>query len=197
MSLWEKVKNLFNESEQSSPTEPVLHELIERCPEELKSYEKWIAGMTKQWLVDWILAEYKTYQQDPGEQTSSIDFLNTPSCKGFIVHFKELNYKTENITHLFDYFKAQVKQLGYKPYMSDIKVYNRTHWVETLQRHYLKPPPSFMSDDTFDQSYGNITIELKLRDEDLINLRFNATRYNDRQYKQAQPFSELMEKLLT
>lgn len=196
MGLWEKVKDLFKESEQSSPTEPVLHELIERSPEEITAYEKWVAGMSKQWLVDWILAEYKIYLQSPGEQTASIDFLNTPSCKGFIVHFKELNYKTENITHLFDYFKSQVRGTGYKPYMSDVRIYNRSHWVETVQRHYLKPPPSFTPENRFPQRYGNITIELKLRDEELINLRFNATRYHDRNYEEAHPFSELMERLL-
>lgn len=195
MDLWNKVLDLFKESEQSSSTEPVLHELIERSPEEGVFYEKWVGSMSRRWLLDWVLAEYKIYCNNPGDQTSSIDFLNTPSCKGFVIHFKDMNYKTGNVIHFFDYLKAQVKSTGYKSYMSDVRVYNRAHWVETVQRHYLKPPPSFMTDQLYVQRYGNITIELKLRDEELIHLRFNATRYNDRQYQSAEPFKQLMERL--
>ena len=46
------------------------------------------------------------------------------------------------------------------------------------------------------QKYGNITIELELRNEQVFNLRFRATSYQDSLFKEAREFEELIQRIV-
>ena len=39
--FWKKIKNLFSSVEESSSSNPAVHEMIKRSEEELKNYETW------------------------------------------------------------------------------------------------------------------------------------------------------------
>jgi len=70
--------------------------------------------------------------------------------------------------------------------------------VETVQRHYLKPSLKLkVAGEKAGQAYGNINIELLLRNEKAVNLKFSATSYRDHQFKEASDFDELMRKILS
>ncbi len=112
---------------------------------------------------------------------------------GFAIHFHKTNYPIRDITHLFDFLKEQVRNIGYRSYTSNSRSYNRLDWVEQLDRHYLKPPIIFREKgELIDQRFGNITIELIYRNSKAFQLKFSATRYPDRVYKKADSFDELM-----
>ena len=106
--LWQHFKKLFKASENSSPNEPFIHEVIERTAEEIASYDRWKNKFSKQRLINWLDNEYFRYKTNPNDTDHAIDFLNTPSSKGFVVHFRKMNYNLAEITHLFDYFKEKV-----------------------------------------------------------------------------------------
>lgn len=192
-SLWEQIKQLFQTVEESSPSQPVLKAVIKRSEAELADYEKWKPGLSKRRLFDWIHNEYATYKIDPEHLDEGIDFIDVRATRGFAIHFYKLNYPLRDINHLFDLLKEQVRQIGYRPYTSDSRTYNRPSWVERLDRHYLKPPIKFLEDGVrIDQKFGNITIELLFRNDKPYQLKFSATSYNDRNYKKAESFDDLM-----
>ncbi len=122
----------------------------------------------------------------------AMDFLHTPSAKGFVIHFYKTNYNRQEVSHLFDFLKDQVKALNYKVQISDTRTYNRENWVETVERHYLKPRPGKDRKEKINQRFGNITIELLLRDDRVYQLKFQATAYRDHQYEEAEKFRDLM-----
>ncbi len=196
--LWQYFKNLFKASENSSPNEPFIHEVIERSEEEKASYDRCKSKLARRRLTDWLNNEFIRYQANPKDNDEAIDFLNTPSSKGFVIHFRKTAYRTTEIIHLFDYLKEKVLQLDYKSYLSDSRTYNRANQVENIQRHYLKPPSNLgkKTIEKFDQKYGNITIELKQRNEKVHDLKFSATVYHDHKYQSAKPFTELMGNIL-
>ncbi len=198
--LWSYFKSLFDKAEESSPSQPLIHEMIERSSEEREDYERWASSLVRRRLTDWITNQYAIHLTDPHHVDEGLDFLDTPSSKGFVVHFHQTRYSRRDATHLFDYLKHRVLALEYRTQISDLRTYNRSGWVETIERHYLKPGPTLrkqkQEDGRFLQKYGNIMIELELRNEQVYNLRFRATSYKDSLFREPRDFEELMREVL-
>lgn len=201
MDLWKYVKNLFQAEEESSKLKPFIQEPLERSVEEIEAYEHWKRTLAKRKFLDWLNAQYALFTMSgESEIDRTIDFLNTPSAKGFVIHYDTQIHNHKDFIHLFDYLQERVLTMNYKKYMSDIKIYNQTrnnqNYVESIQRHYLKPRFVVKEDNTFDQLFGNIKIELLLRNDVIKNLQFSATHYNDRNFAKADTFNDLMRTLL-
>ena len=195
--FWKKIKSLFNSVEESSSSNPAVHKMIDRSEKELKGYEDWKNSLSQMRLMDWLNNEYLTYLTAPDNIDKSISFLNTPSSKGFVIFFSRTNYNLDEITFLFDFLKEKVMLLPYRTYVSDYRTYMKNDKVETIQRHYLKPSLKLkIAGEKAGQAYGNISIELLLRNEKVVNLKFSATSYRDHQFKDASDFDELMRKML-
>lgn len=194
-SFWDQVKSIFQQAENSSPSQPLIHELISREENSLLDYERWKDTFAKRRLLDWLIDQYAVFKTN-GRLDEAIDFLDTPSSKGFVLHFFQTKYSKEEATYFFDYLKELVLGLGYRSQISDRRVFSRNQWVETQERHYLKPRNSLVKDKLIEQKFGNITIELELRDDAVRNLRFRATIYQDALYKDADSFPSLMTALI-
>jgi hypothetical protein len=197
-SLWKKIQNLFQEAERSSPSNPAIHEIIQRSEAEKNDYAQWRQTLVRRRLVDWLSQQYAISRVLPNDIDEGFDFLDTPSSKGFVIHFYKTNYTLRDTTHFFDYLKEQVLQLEYWPQISDTRTYNRPGWVETVERHYLKPKPDFLTPNTpVNQRFGNITIENVLRNNQPYHLKFRVNSYNDHLFLQPKDFHELMQAILT
>lgn len=193
MPFWDQIKDIFRSAEVSSPTAPTIHELIERSEEETAAFTRWKNTAGAKRLLDWLTSQY-TRQQNGQRTDETVGFLNTPSTKGFVVYFREMNYSREEITHFFHYLKERVLTLAYRSDISDRRIFPRRDWVETQERHYLKPLVDF-NDAKMNQAFGNIMIEFELRDDVPHNLRLRATVYNDSLYETGQSFGTLLEVL--
>jgi hypothetical protein len=194
--LFNKIRQLFQSAEQSSATVPVIHKMIELTEAEKEDYEFWKTTLVRRRLIDWLNDQYLLNSHDPSRLDNSISFLNTPSSKGFVIHFYKTNYSKREVNFLFHYLKEQVLQLNYRTQISDSRTFNRPNWVETIDRHYLKPRSNYQKDQLIDQKFGNITIEHQLRNDQPHFLKFRATIYKDRLYKEADDFKTLMQAIL-
>lgn len=196
-SFWQRLFRMEKEVTESSPSQPAIHELIQRSADYQERFEQWKNGFVLRRLIDWLGDQYAIYQSKPHETDGGIAFLNTPSSKGFIIYFHQTNYSREEAHFLFDYFKERVQTENYRVQISDLRTYNRRDWVETIEKHYLKPRIDFDPSEKQDQQFGNIMIELEIRNDKVHNLRLRATHYQDRQYQEARDFRELMQVLLS
>jgi hypothetical protein len=194
--LWEQIKSLFATAEESSPVRPAVHELLKRSEEEKADYAHWKRTLVRRRLIDWLINQYALYQSLPNDTDEAIDFLNTPSMKGFVVHFNHMQYSRRDAIYLLDYLKERVRTLNYRLQLSDVRTYSRPNWVESVQKHYLKPRTTFEEGEKINQQYGNISIDLVLRDDRPHHLRFSATSYQDHLYQPPQEFEELMQVLV-
>ncbi len=196
-NIWDYFKRLFSEAEESSPSNPLIHKMIERSEEQKEDYLQWKDTLVRRRLVDWLHDQYAIFGVQPDNIDEAVDFLDTPSSKGFVIYFYKTRYSLRDITHLFDYLREQVLQLGYRTQISDSRTYNRAKWVEKVDRHYLKPRPSFQQEGKFDQKYGNVMIEIVYRNDQPFDLKFRATSYKDHQFKDAEEFRHLMNMVLS
>jgi hypothetical protein len=190
MPFWDQIKNIFQSAEASTPSAPTIHEMIERTEEDLLAYDHWKTTAGPKRLLDWLTNQYARHRdQLPTDET--IGFLNTVSSKGFVIYFGQMNYTREEITHIFHYLQERILTLNYRNNISDRRVFPRRDWVETQERHYLKPRVQY-NVVKMDQSYGNIMIEFELRNDVPNNLRLRATTYNDSMYEAKGSFRALM-----
>lgn len=196
--LWGYFKSLFNQSRQSSPSQPLVHEMIVRSAEERQDYAHWKETLVCRRLKDWLHDQYSAFLLSGSCRDESIDFLDTPSSKGFVIHFYKTRYSNRDVAHFFDYLKERVLAQEYKNQISDIRSYERPNWAETVQRHYLKPRPLHSPEQQkLPQRFGNVTIEYVSRDDRAHQLLFRATSYSDHLYQDAERFEGLMKALLS
>lgn len=195
-NFWDRLFNLEKAVSESSPNQPAIHELIQRSEAEITAYERWKSSYILQRLLDGLAEQYAAFREQKETLDGSIDFLNIPSSQGFILHFHRTNYTREEATFLFDYFKERVKTLNYRTQISDTRTYNRKHWVETVEKHYLKPRLDIVEGEKMNQQFGNVMIELEIRNDAVHNLRLRATHYHDYNFTTVQEFNGLMEVLL-
>lgn len=192
---WDQIKALFSKAEQSSPSQPVVHEVITRTETEISDFSHWKETVVRRRLQDWLFDQYAVFQAFPNDIDETLDFLSTPSTKGFAIHFFMTRYSQRDVQHYFDFLKEKVLDQGYRVQVSDRRTYNRPDWVETVERHYLKPRQAKLTDSKLRQAFGNVTIEYVSRDEASYQLRFKATIYNDHQFEEAKGFRELMQRI--
>ena len=192
MRIWSYIKNLFQDVEQSSHTRPYIHETLERSDSELEAYDAWKSDLARHRLINGLGDEYATHRIDPSKVDRSLDFLDTPSMKGFVIHASIGGYQLKELRYLLDYLKERVLSIEYKIYVSDRRIYNRNGKNEMVERHYLKPKVQLTENEQITQKYGNIRIELKCQNDVPINLKFSATGYHDRLFEETEDFRVLM-----
>lgn len=191
MSFWDNITNIFRQAEESSPSQPAVHELIKRSEAELADYERWKKTLGSKRLLNWLVDQYAVFKSG-GRQDQAMGFLDTPSSKGFVIYFSQTQYSRAEIGHFFHYLKERVQSLNYRSDISDRRVFSRKDWVETIERHYLKPRARYEEVGAINQGFGNVMIELEFRNDVPNNLRLRANVYNDAMFAEAGSFGALV-----
>ena len=194
--IWEYIRGLFEEAAESSASKPLLHAMIERSEGYNNGYQKWQDSLIKRRLLEWLSKQYAIYRVLPKDIDDAMDFLDTRSSNGFVIHFYKTNYNRQEVVYFFDYLKDKMRTLDYKLQISDTRTYNQDKWVETVERHYLKPRLAVEIEGKNNQGFGNVTISLVFRNDEVYQLKLQATTYSDHQYQEAAAFSELMAAIL-
>ncbi len=210
---WEQIKGVFAKAADSSSKDPVLHSVLTRHKDRRAAFETWRDGVVAQSMRDWLAESYGHYLLHDRPPSEAIDFLDTPSSKGFVVHFDELQYSLQEAEMFQLLLRERVLQPGpdgekrYRTQVADAKVYQKGDKTERTDRYYLKPllilhedpaiaaSPDSYTADQFGQGFGNILIELVVRNEQPWRLKFSATIYHDRVYKDADGFGALVSRL--
>ena len=213
-SWWEQIKGVFARAEASSATEPVAHAVLTRHRERREAYERWRDGIVAERMQVWLAEAYAHYLQHDEPPSRAVDFLDTPSSKGFVIHFDELQYSLEEAEMFQLLLRERVLApvtlpdgttgKPYRTQVADTKTYAKAGATERTDRYYLKPRlvlhedpaiaanPDGHTADQFGQGFGNVLIELVVRNDRPHMLRFSATVYHDRVYQKAESFGALM-----
>ena len=217
-SWWEQIKGVFAGAEASTASEPVVHEVLTRHKDRKEDYARWREGVVAQRMRDWLREAYEHYLQHGQPPSRAVDFLDTSSAKGFVIHFDELQYSREEAEFFQLLLRERVlapvplpdgdTEKRYRTQVADAKVYTKAGATERTDRYYLKPrlvlhedpaiaaAPDGHTADQFGQGFGNILIELVTRNDAPYRLRFSATIYHDRVYQEAESFGALMRLVL-
>lgn len=174
-----------------SKSNTLWQEVIRRPAREVAHQKKWSAQGPE------VLASlHKAYHYQKAGITGSwqIHVFHSRYANGFAVDFPA-EMSAMDFQHLFDLLRDRVLAMDYRLANSDRRFAEKPEFVETIEKHYLKPPIQ-KSEPPIDQHYGNILIELIKHDEEPRHIKLMANIYNDRLYQSPRSFEEFMDRLL-
>ena len=169
----------------------VVHEVIKRSADYQTKYDTWTNTVAGEVMQEIGKAYY--YKQAGIGHPLEVHLLNSPYANGFALFFKD-SIARQEARFLLDQLRDRVKASGYRIAQSHRRVTEKGNKVKESEKHYLKPPLSFKTED-IDQGFGNIAIELVLIDNEPEHLKLTASVYSDRLYREPRPFDELTDLL--
>lgn len=174
-----------------------MHEVLKRSESDQQQYEQWKESEEKEQLIREIAQAYY-YKKTNISSDIEVHLLNTPYANGFAITYHP-DILPKSFRHLSDYFRDKVLAMGYRLVNADRRITDKGHYVETVEKFYLKPPLSAadLSQEVIqvNQLFGNIAIEHVLIDNKPSYLKVLASIYSDRQFKEAQSYDDFMSTL--
>lgn len=203
MSFFDKIIMGVFGSHKVNSSLPLIEEEIKRHESYKNTYFKWVNEGQYRWLTQKIYQGYLLKKKNETDDLQ-VHILKSPGANGFAVTYSLL-MEERDLQYLFDYLRDKVLNLDYKLYASDRRIFDRKEYVETIEKHYLKPPIVKIApqgdqhpynQETINQRFGNIIIEYIAIDEKPSFLRFMTHYYSDFLYSPVAPFDELIDYLL-
>lgn len=204
MSFFDKIIAQVFGTHQVDSNIPLITEEIKRSEAYKNAYFRWLNEGKYRWLLQKINCGYELKKKDEIDDLQ-IHILHSTGANGFAVSYSLL-MEDKDLQFLLDYLKERVLQLGYKSYSSERRIFDRKEYVETIEKHYLKPITSKVipenahyhpnNKEIYDQIYGNIIIEYISIDDKPSFLRMMRHYYSDFLYMPARPFDDLVNHLL-
>ena len=168
-------------------------EVINRPKEYQVRYENWKAKR----LEGHLRSVEKAYQGKLiGEdvQELNVHILSSKYANGIAITYHSKLFDKDEFSFLFDWFSEKTSELPYRLVNSDRRVMAKNNFVETKEKHYLKPSIS-ENDELVNQLFGNILIEHILVNEEPSYLKITANVYSDSKYLPPQKFEKYLEKV--
>lgn len=200
MSWFDFIKNKISKASRDADQHhlPFLHEPLERKQEEKEAFKNWQESHQRQQMLDFIDHQYQLALKEQGDG-AMFRMMKGNTSNGFMLRYPT-GISSGDFTHLFDFLKERIRSMGYVVYTSDRRIYDRPEYVETIDRHYLKPSIKAKlrmeeNKEKFGQLYGNVHIELYKVDDRPTHIRFLCHNYQDHKFYDALDFRELIERL--
>lgn len=185
------IKKLFGKDKsKSEESKESYHKKMEGDYIEREAFVYWMEGENElSELVEKLKSEYEKFQSDALQHSQWVDFLKSDGVNGIMIHLNEYPGTISNWLYPAEFFKDIGLSWGYKLYSSEER--KRKKEKKGLYfRHYLKPPVRNMLEKPIEQLFGNITVELKLRQSGPQSLKLQVQHYNDRNYKEPRDIQE-------
>jgi len=175
----------------TSGNNSIKSEQINRTASFMQEYKEWLDSGNFKMALNEILNQYIMYEN--GEEGNLL-LMNGDSANGFILY----GINEPAVFYMMDYLKDTIRDSGYTLFNADRNVYQQPDHFKVVERYFLKPK---LSGDDFHglrkQIYGNILIEVELKDDTPKYLKLLSTTYQDHKYEKAFSFDELFKYLFT
>ncbi len=197
MALFDKLFQSLSLRPSSDPKpggrQILNQELIIRSAQFQQVYQEWTKSSQCTEMLQFFFRQYELSKYTPNRE-SLVSLYETPKASGAQFGYHNL-CDPMDFEFLFDFMKERTIQLKYKSYVSDRIIYESAKYIETVQKHYLKPDYTLNTGTKAHQLYGNILIEHVLVDEQPNCIKILATRYSDSKYHDPLPFEQFLERI--
>ncbi len=127
--------------------------------------------------------------------TPIFHFIKQNGINGFGIELKNFPYSTKDWRQFQFFGKEKLKKSKYVVQLQEVTSKSDLGNLFTTFRYYLKPSIKLMTSIPSEQLFGNITLELILRNEKPYRLLLKANYYSDRNYKAEKAFIDIFETL--
>ena len=190
--LWKYLQSRITNMERRKPDLPFLHETIDFDIFPIEKFEAWKDGPTHTLMQQRLRQAYFNHNTS-GNDDAAFEFFTTPASNGFAL-FQRKNYRLK----LWDYrflqhdIAVRLKDKGYILKLSDVRSQAKGNGIERIYRYYLKPSAKLRQGPKAVQLYGNVSLEVILRDDAPYMFKCLANSYKDQHFIPPHPFGELV-----
>jgi len=197
--LWDFITGRSKKTKAPVAERPFLHESVDLKKYPMVDFLSWHSEGRANDILDDVAEAYRNYLIREQNDATAVDIMLGPSSNGWILHCKDYDFTAVEYKHLLYLLQQRLTEYGYIVNMADIRSRERSTYIETIYRHYLKPSLRHMTTKgaQANQLYGNVTMELVSRDGNPYIVKLLANSYTDQNYQAAGDFSELMQILTT
>ncbi len=187
------MQKLFRKDTGISVSQPFVSEKLIRSDTFAEKYKEWKEKRRVNRRLDALKIAMDELNNHAGSHPYLVRY-KSPEANGFAL-YAGFGFRDEEYSFLLDHFGEIILTLGYRIYTSDRRHSDKGEYVERIDRHYIKPAPSSIANAPLNQLYGNILIELILRNDKPFLLKLIASVYAGRQYSEPLTFDALVEVL--
>lgn len=187
-------ENLFNklfpDRQQNKPVQ--VMELLRRNVQYRQAFDEWKINEESKVLVKEIERSYYLEKnQIQGKYT--IHLFRSPAANGFALT-QHPDLSPQVFQFLLDLWRDRILATGYRLANTDRQIRDKGAYVETTEKHYLKPPLT-KNQPQAEQRFGNVLLEFVIRDQEPAYIKVLATTYSDRIFTPPKPFDDLLDQL--
>lgn len=168
-----------------------VHEVLHRSAGYIERYNSWKEMVDQQKIWNVLYHDIKAHLTATGG-TGNVLYTAYKGSHALAV----FNSAQEEIDHWkfrLDYLFEKAKVLGYRAQNNTLHMEEQKEDVITRELYYLKPPIAF--EKPKDQYWGNLKLELRLKNNQMDYLKIQTTYYNDFNFLQPRSFPELIDQL--
>lgn len=187
--IWDQ---LFSAQPNRQPV-TVREELV-RSPAYMQQYVEWKSSVQPQALVREIGKAYY-FKRNRINGFYQVHLLQSAPANGFALSYHPKIGET-TFKFLFDYWRDRMLSLGYRLKNTDRQTREMPAYVQTTEKHYLKPPAR-LKHLPINQLYGNVLLEHVQINRQPSYLKVQVNIYADHLYTEALSFDELAEHLFS
>ncbi|MEY2704570.1 MAG: hypothetical protein RL407_632 [Bacteroidota bacterium] len=161
---------------------------------EVQELEDWIHSEAATSLFSLIYRNYH-YKRTQINESPEVHLFTSSYANGFAISY-EAPLDLSSFSLLFLGLSRRVLALGYQQVSLDRKLEEINEQVKQTEKFYFKPPLQMPQEgEPITQLYGNISLEKVSINNTPSYIKLLAAIYSDRNYQDAKPFDELMDKL--
>jgi hypothetical protein len=169
-----------------------VQEELHRSSNYLKTYDEWKNSPEAADLLRRVENSFRM-KESQVEGLYPIHLFNSAAANGFALSYHPTISRQE-FHYLMDFWRDRVLAMGYRLANTDRQIREKETYIQTTEKHYLKPPLS-RGKTIAEQRYGNILLEYVLIDNEPSYLKVMVTTYTDHLYTKAESYDELLEML--
>ena len=143
-------------------------------------------------LVNDVAISYMDFLSSK-KRSPTFHFIKQNGINGFGLELKKFQFSTKKWRKFQFYVKENLKKSGYIVHLQEVTSKSDVGNLFTTYRYYMKPSLKLMTSIPSEQLFGNITLDLILRNEQPFRLLLKANYYSDRNYKAEKDFKDIFE----
>lgn len=172
----------------------VIRENFTRSQQEEQEVSLWLEGEEGAGTLKMVYDNYHLNRAGVNKQPE-VHLFHSSYANGFAVIYSD-PFTLESFSKLFFGLGQRMLDLGYRKVSMDRKIDDVNDQVRTTEKLYFKPLTSGEAiSGKIDQLFGNVSLEKIYLDNKPDYLKVLVTLYSDRQYHDAKPFDQFMDKL--
>lgn len=145
-------------------------------------------------LIDSLALGYIDFRATQ-KGTSKFHFIKQNGINGFGIELRQFDFTILDWRKFQFFLKHQLSTFRYVTHLQNVTSKSDLGNLLMTYKYYLKPSLKLMTEMPSEQLYGNITIELVLKNDKPFRLLLRANYYSDRNYKAELEFEKIFKYL--